>query len=128
MDSRNATLSPQLLAATEALAVNLRQSEQFVLYHQVRGLLETDAQAQALLRSLSEAQAEVRVRQARGEVTQSDIDQLRALQHAARANRVIMENARAQQSAIEYLREINQEISGLLGVDFASLARRPGCC
>ncbi|HLE27168.1 MAG TPA: YlbF family regulator [Anaerolineales bacterium] len=130
MNTDNVALSPQLLTATEALAVNLRQSEPFVLYHQARDLLEADAQAQALLRQLSEAQADVRARsgQARGEVTQHDVDQLRALQRMAQANRVIMDYVRTQQFAIDYWREVNRDVSELLGVDFASLARRPGCC
>ena len=130
MNTDNVALSPQLLTATEALAVNLRQSESFLLYHQARALLEADSRAQALLRQLSEAQADVRARsgQARGEVTQHDVDQLRALQRVAQANRVILDYARTQQFAGDYLRQINQEISQLLGVDFASLAKRPGCC
>lgn len=36
--------------------------------------------------------------------------------------------ARAQQAAVAFLRRINQEIGELLGVDFAALAKRPGCC
>ncbi len=130
MNTDNVALSPQLLTATEALAVNLRQSEPFVLYHQACDLLEADAPAQALLRQLSEAQADVRARSgpARGEVTQHDVDHLRALQRVAQANRVIMDYVRTQQLAIDYLREVNRDISELLGVDFASLARRPGCC
>jgi cell fate (sporulation/competence/biofilm development) regulator YlbF (YheA/YmcA/DUF963 family) len=128
VNTDSVTLSPQLLAATEALAANLHQSEPFVLYRQARDLLEADAQAQALRRQLSEAQAEVRMRQARGEVTQGDMDHLRTLHRVVQANRVILDYARTQQFAVDYLREVNREISELLGVDFASLARRPGCC
>jgi hypothetical protein len=56
------------------------------------------------------------------------VDQLRALQSVAQANRLIMDYVRTQQFAIDYLREVNRDVSELLGVDFASLARRPGCC
>jgi hypothetical protein len=34
----------------------------------------------------------------------------------------------AQQEAIAFLQEVNQEISSLLGYDFASLTRRSGVC
>jgi hypothetical protein len=61
-------------------------------------------------------------------VTQNDIEKLRALQSIAQVNRAIMDYARTHQSAVAYLRTLNQEISHLLGVDFASLAKRPGCC
>jgi cell fate (sporulation/competence/biofilm development) regulator YlbF (YheA/YmcA/DUF963 family) len=121
-------LSPDLMAATEALAVNVRQSEPFVLYHLAREALESDSEAQALIKRLSEAQAEVRTSQARGQVTQANIEQLRALQGRAQVNRIITDYARTQQAAIAYLREVNQDISELLGVDFASLARQATCC
>ena len=122
------SLSPELMAATEALAVNVRQSEPLVLYHLAREALESDSEAQSLIKRLSEAQAEVRTSQARGQVTLANIEQLRALQSRAQANRVIMDYARTQQMAIAYLREINHEISQLISVDFGSLAKRPGCC
>jgi len=122
------SLSPELMAATESLAVNVRQSESFVLYHLAREALESDSEAQSLLRRLSEAQAKVRTSQAHGQVTPDDIEQLRALQGRAQRNRAIIDYARTQQAAVAHLREVNQEISELLGVDFASLARQAGCC
>ena len=60
-------------------------------------------------------------------VTQADLDQLRVFQREVQSNHVIIEYARAQQDAIAYLREINQEIGELLGVDFAALAGRSSC-
>lgn len=38
-------------------------------------------------------------------------------------------DSKEQELSVAFLREVNQEISQLLGVDFASLARRSsGCC
>ena len=116
------------MAATEALAVNVRQSEPFVLYHMAREALESDADAQKLIRQLSETQVRVRINQSQGTVLSSDVEQLRALQGRAQVNRVITDYARTQQSAIASLREVNQTISELLGVDFAALAKQSGCC
>ena len=122
------TLSPEVRAATEALAVNLRQSESVVLYHLAHETLEADPQARALLERFSAAQADLRAKQSRGAVTSADVEHLRALQREVQVNRTIMEYAETQQLAIAYLRETNQEISQLIGMDFGSLAKRPGCC
>ena len=101
-------LPPNLQEALEALAENLAQAEPLVLYRQAQTRLEA-------------------ARQARGAITQADIDQLRALQRQVQTNRTIMDSAGAQQAAIAYLPEVNQEISQLLGVDFAALAGPASC-
>ncbi len=128
MNSNKTTLPATLLAATEDLAVQLLASEPFTTYHAAWGRLNADARARALLQRLSQAQAELRQKQMRQAVAQSDVDQLRALQSAVQADRTIAEYMHAQQRAVGFLREMNREISESLGVDFAALAKRPGCC
>lgn len=81
----------------------------------------------AELERFLKTQSDLRVRQSRNAVTQSDVDELRALQREVQSNQRIRDYAETQQAAIAYLPAINQEISQLLGVDFASLAGR-GCC
>jgi cell fate (sporulation/competence/biofilm development) regulator YlbF (YheA/YmcA/DUF963 family) len=121
-------LTPELQTAIDSLGQNLLASEPFVAYDQAQARFKADAHAQALLERLSVAQADMRRRQANGGVTQAGIDQLRALQREVQSSRAIMDYAAAQQTAVTYLREINRAISEMLGVDFASLAKRPGCC
>lgn len=128
MNSNKPTLPANLLAATEDLANNLLASEPFTAYHAAHGRFNADAGARALLQRLSQSQAELRQQQARRTVTQSEVDQLRALQSAVQTDRTITDYARIRQAAVGFLREINQEISELIGVDFAALAKRPGCC
>jgi cell fate (sporulation/competence/biofilm development) regulator YlbF (YheA/YmcA/DUF963 family) len=60
-------------------------------------------------------------------VTQSDVEELRAVQTQVQANPAIIAYAQSQQDAVNFLREINQEISQLLGVDFATLAKQSTC-
>ncbi len=122
------TLPTNLLSATEDLANHLLASEPFTAYHAAHGRLNADEEARALLQQLARSQAELRQKQARQTVMQSDIDQLRALQSAVQADRTITVYAHAQQSVIGFLREINQEISELIGLDFAALAKRSSCC
>jgi cell fate (sporulation/competence/biofilm development) regulator YlbF (YheA/YmcA/DUF963 family) len=128
METQSSPLSLELFKAAETLAEALAACEPFVLYHQAKSTLDGDPAARELIENISLAQSGLRSRQARNAVRQSDVDQLRALQSAALANPVIAEYAQSQQKAIAYLREINQEISQQLGLDFATLARRSSCC
>ena len=127
MNMSNSILPPNLLEATENLALTLLASEPIMAYHRAKARLDSDPEARGLLERFSTAQRDVRVRQGNSSVTQADMDRLRTLQRAVQSNRVIMEYAETQQAAIAYLPVINQEISQLLGVDFASLAGPASC-
>ncbi len=127
MTNTNLNQLPDLMAATQALAENLLASEPFMIYQQASARFNADPHARGLIERLSQAQADLRRRQMHQGVTQADIDQLRALQREVQSNPVIIDYAVTQQSAVAYLREINQEISQLIGIDFASLARKSTC-
>jgi cell fate (sporulation/competence/biofilm development) regulator YlbF (YheA/YmcA/DUF963 family) len=120
-------LSPDLLAAADGLAEALAQSEPIAAYHRARQTLDTDAAASGLLNELMTAQAGARRRQMNGGLTPADVEQLRALQNEAQANRIIMTYIRTQQAAVAYLPAVNREISQLLGVDFAALSNTATC-
>lgn len=127
MNANETILPAELLAAAQALADNLVASEPFVLYQKAEARLRADQMALDLLDSLWTSQGEIRARQQKGELRQSDIDSLRQLQRTVQANSTIMEYGQAQTNAVNLLREVNREISEQLGVDFAALARR-SCC
>lgn len=120
-------LPPAVLAAAENLAAALVGAAPIAAYHRAQAQLEADPQARDLLKRFSEAQAELRLRQSKGTMMQSNLDRLRTLQHAVRSNQIIMEYAESQQAAMAYLPEVNAEISQLLGLDFASLAGPASC-
>jgi cell fate (sporulation/competence/biofilm development) regulator YlbF (YheA/YmcA/DUF963 family) len=124
----NTTLTPSLIEAVEALAGNLLASAPFAAFDQAYARFEADPQASGLMRSLTQAQANLRVRQGNGGLSQADISHFRTLQAEAQANRLIMDYIEAQNNVVTSLRETNQEISQWLGVDFAALARRPSSC
>jgi len=121
------TLTRDLQEATENLAENLLRAEPILAFRQAKSRLDTDSEASGLLGRLSAAQTELRALQARNAVSQADIERVRSLQRAVQAETTIMGFAQTQQTAMEYLTEINQEISRMLGFDFAALAS-PGCC
>jgi cell fate (sporulation/competence/biofilm development) regulator YlbF (YheA/YmcA/DUF963 family) len=92
-----------------------------------RARLDADPVARGLLERVSTAQADLRVRQMRGTLTEIHLNQLRALQRQAQLNRVIMDYIAAQQAAIAYLPDVSLEIGRLLGVDFGALIGRSSC-
>lgn len=121
------TLPNEILNTTEQLAAELLRSGPIAAYHQAKARLDGNTQARELLERFLTTQSDVRTRQSRNAVTQSDVDKLRALQREVQSNRIILDYAESQQTAIAYLPGINREISQLLGVDFASLAGSSSC-
>jgi cell fate (sporulation/competence/biofilm development) regulator YlbF (YheA/YmcA/DUF963 family) len=120
-------LPPELYEATDHLIQSLLASEPFLVYQQSQVQLESDPQARALLARLSALQAHLRRQQTNGGVTQAEIEELRALQAQVQANGAIQAYAQSQQAAMALLRAVNQEVSQLLGIDFAMLARQTTC-
>src|SRR3990172_8672072 len=120
-------LNPSMQEAADALIGNLLASEAFVRYQQAQAYLKEDRQARTLLEQLSQAQADLRKMQSNSGVTQAEIDNLRTLQEQVQHNNVIMTYAQTQQGAVNFLREINNEISQLLGIYFASFANHTTC-
>lgn len=122
------TISSTMLEATSNLAENLAQSEPFLQYKAAEGKLNSDHEALKLMRELSELQQKIRTQQYSVGISNSDLNRLRGLQNAIGTNETIQEYELAQEMAIAFLQEVNQEISQLLGIDFSSLTRRSGGC
>ena len=127
MNDSNLNLPSNLLTATERLATVITSAEPIAAYLQAKVRLDNDPQARDLLECVSSAQSDLRMRQVNGNITQADLDHLRTLQLQVQSNRLIMDYAETQQAAIAYLPQVNQEISQLIGVDFASLAGPASC-
>jgi cell fate (sporulation/competence/biofilm development) regulator YlbF (YheA/YmcA/DUF963 family) len=117
----------RLQSATFALAESLQTSEPFLQYERAGQILKSDAKAKNLLEQVAKMQAQIRSEQMKGSLTQEAIDNVRRMQMEAQQNGTIRAHAQAQQNAVNYLREVNQEISQLLGIDFAMLVRQSSC-
>lgn len=127
MDTNAVNLPPNILIATEQLAAAILRAKPVAAYQQAIARLNADPEASELLDTFVKAQVGLRKRQARNAVTQADVDQIRVLQRQVQSNRKIMDYAESQQKAVAYLPAVNQEISQLLGMDFASLAGPASC-
>lgn len=128
MTSAQNAISAPLLEATTVLAENLMQSEPFLRYQEANRKLHADREAMQLLAESSELQQKIRAQHNSGAITESDIKRLREVQSIISTNDTIQDHGLAQELARAFLREVNQEISQLLGIDFASLTRRAGGC
>lgn len=120
-------VSPPLQEATLSLIDNLLASEAFIHYQTAHSRFDADNEARTLLEQLTQLQARLRQKQAKGPVNQAEIDSLRLLQQRVQRNPVIMAYAQSQQGAINFLREINGEISQIVGFNFAAFANRATC-
>lgn len=122
-------ISITMLEATSSLAENLAQSEPFLRYKAAEGKLNADPKTSQILADLSALRQKIYLQQNSGAVPESDVKRLRELQNVIGENEIIQDYLLTQEFAIAFLREVNQEISQLLGIDFAALARRSsGCC
>ena len=121
-------LPPELKQAAQNLGSALKNTSPLRAYADARTQMNADAQATALLDELQRAQTNLRVRQSNGGVTADDLARLRQLQSEAQAHPTIAASLAADQQVKAYLPQVNQAISNLLGIDFASLGRVSGCC
>jgi cell fate (sporulation/competence/biofilm development) regulator YlbF (YheA/YmcA/DUF963 family) len=120
-------LPPPLQEATQSLIDNLLASEAFIRYQSARDHFNADQEAHTLMDQLARAQARLRQKQSEGKVNQAEVDSLRLLQQRAQQNPVIMAYTQSQAEAVNFLREINGEISQLLGINFATFANHSTC-
>ena len=128
MTSAQNAVSKPMLEATSGLAANVVQSEPFLRYQAADRRLHENSEAMRLLAEFAELQKKIRDQHNSGAVTESDIQRLREVQRIINTNDAIQDYNLAKELAVAFLREVNQEISNLLGVDFASLTRRSGGC
>lgn len=125
----NYLLSQKMLVATTELAEKIVISEPFTILKDSEAKLTADAEAMQLIHDIAVLQEKIRSQNQTNIIPESEFTRFRELQDKVGANEVIQESGIAQENAIAFLREVNQEISNLLGVDFASLTRRSsGCC
>lgn len=121
-------LTPELTEAVDALAENLLAAEPFLALEGIYLRLQEDAPARDLQQRFRQAEARLRQHQANRTMTQADMAAYRTLNAEAQANELIAGYEVAQQAIAACLRDVNRDLSQLLGVDFATLARRSGCC
>ncbi len=120
-------LKPELKQAAQALGQALKGTPALRAYAEASARLEADVEATSLLDELEQVQTDIRLRQANGGVTQADLARLRQLQNDVQSNHTSAAFIEADHFATLCLPEVNQAISEMLGVDFATLGRANTC-
>jgi cell fate (sporulation/competence/biofilm development) regulator YlbF (YheA/YmcA/DUF963 family) len=121
-------LSPELKHAVQTLNEALTQSPPLRSYADALAKMKADPSATGLLDELERVQADLRVRQSNGGITQADTARLRQLQADVQAHPTIAAFLAVDQAVKGYMPQVNKFISDLIGIDFASLGRTKGCC
>jgi len=114
----------ELLDITRNLANNLAQSEPFLRLKQANRKVESNPQASQLSTEFSLLQMKVRAQQYTSDYSQADVIKLRSLQSLVDKNQTLQEQATALEDALNFLRDVNQLMSGILKMDFGALTRR----
>jgi cell fate (sporulation/competence/biofilm development) regulator YlbF (YheA/YmcA/DUF963 family) len=110
--------------SADTLVESLVSTEVIQVYQQTYNRYTSDPEAASLIERFNQAQEEARIMQANGGLTSEKIEGLRKMQAEVQGHPSIMQFILARQAAVQFLREINAEISQELNIDFASLARR----
>ena len=126
MDYQTDLFTKELLEATFNLAESLAETEAVVHFISANQALNNDQNTLELIKAATELQRKIYDGQSSGVNLNNDLNRLRDYQSQISTNAVIQEQSFVRETAVAFLREINQEISQLLGMDFAALARRPG--
>ncbi|MBW6465903.1 MAG: YlbF family regulator [Brevefilum sp.] len=115
----------ELFDATSDLAESLAHSEVIMRFTNSNQVLINDQDAQRLVQEANELHQKLYAKDASRDFMRENFPRYRELQNQIASNPVLQEQSEAQEMAINFLREVNQEISQLLGIDFGSLTRRP---
>jgi cell fate (sporulation/competence/biofilm development) regulator YlbF (YheA/YmcA/DUF963 family) len=126
MDYQTDLFTKELLEATFDLAESLAEAEAIVHFISANQALNNDQNSLEMINAATDLQRKLYDGQSSGDDLNNDLNRLRDYQSQISSNAVIQEQSIARETAVAFLREINQEISQLLGMDFAALARRPG--
>lgn len=113
--------------AVTKMTESLVESIELSGYLNAKNEFESDPLAYNLMQELSTAQSELLQKQYQSQITQEDIQNIRNIQKNAQENERFNSYIQSQQNAVAFLREVNDQISQLIGMDFASLAKNTKC-
>jgi cell fate (sporulation/competence/biofilm development) regulator YlbF (YheA/YmcA/DUF963 family) len=127
MSDKLSSLPAHLMAATESLAETLLHAGPILAYQSARARYDADSDARRLMEDLAQAQSELRRRQAQSTINRDLMERVQILRKQVVANAVVMDYVYAERVAVAFLPEVNQQISELLGVNYAAFGGRVQC-
>jgi cell fate (sporulation/competence/biofilm development) regulator YlbF (YheA/YmcA/DUF963 family) len=97
-------------------------------YKNAQTELNADKKAMELIRNLSAARKKLNEQQYAGTFTQASLEEYSKIQKEVEENKTINRYSQTQQAAVQFLKNVNFEISQLIGLDFSSLIKRSNTC
>ena len=128
MNKTISSTGQSFITMTSQLGEELANISVIKNYQSAQKKLNSDAAAMEILRKLSAARKDLSKKQFSGTFTQDSLKDYSSIQKEVEKNLTIREFSLAQQEVVQLMREVNSEISNLLGTDFSSLLPRTNSC
>lgn len=125
--TRTDTAETELHAAIEAFATALAETPEFHAFEEAAVVFKHDRAAQQAVRLFQEKQRSLQFMQRLGTLTPGELDELKALRQAMIDTPSVRAYVEAQDNLIPICQAAAQEISTVIGLDFAN-ACASGCC
>ncbi|GAP10088.1 uncharacterized conserved protein [Bellilinea caldifistulae] len=113
-----------LSEALQNLIDHLTHSEAFIRFRNAEQALMNDSTALDLLNQLARLQQTLKTQQRNNQPTEETLGHLRQLQLQVAEHPLIQDYEYSRETYIALIRQVNQQISQLIRLDFAALTRR----
>ena len=97
-------------------------------YKNAQVKLNANEAAMELIRKLNAARKKLNEQQSSGTFNENSLNDYYNISNEVEKNQTIIEYSQAQKEAIQFLKNVNYEISQLIGIDFSSLIKRSNTC
>jgi cell fate (sporulation/competence/biofilm development) regulator YlbF (YheA/YmcA/DUF963 family) len=121
----NTSLPEPLKDAIRSLVEQIATTQPFQDFESTRSMLSRNVEALQLLEHLEEEQRSLSRLALQRDLADEDFTAIEEARQKALAHPVILAYFQAQDRLVSLLQEINNEMSSLLGFDFASSAAQP---
>ncbi len=116
------------LTMASQLNNELVNSSVILNYKSAQLKLNADTTAMELIDKLTAKRKELNQQQSSGTFTPDSLNEYSKIQIEVEKNQTIIKYSQTQQEAIQFLKNVNGEISQLIGIDFSSLIKRSTTC
>lgn len=97
-------------------------------YKSAQEKLNANKAAIELIRKLNAARKKLNEQQSSGTFNENSLNDYYNISNEVEKNQTIIDYSQSQQEAIQFLKNVNYEISQLIGIDFSSLIKRSNTC
>ena len=121
-------LSEEMQEAARAFVRTLLEAPAVGGFVQTERAFQTDGEVRVLRERVARLAEQFQTARATGNLSESLVAQVRDAQGRLQSHPMVMVYGRKRQEAFALLQEINARMSGILGIDFAAVARPPSTC